>query len=125
MIGNAGFLKIGYDKFFERGFVTYALNAGFMMVQYTNVINDSSAANRPFVAKTFNAPYLQPEISIGFMTDRALSFSVIFSYTTLLYNFDPKAPRFNDVDELRGKTNHYFMSWINIGFGVTVLLGKR
>lgn len=125
MVGNSGFLKIGYDKFFEKGFATFALNSGYSIVQYNNVVNDSALANQPFVAARFNAPYLQPEISISFMADRSLTFSLMFAYTTMLYKFDPKAPRFNAIDQLRDKKNNYFMNWINIGFGCTVLLGKR
>ena len=125
MVGNAGFLKIGYDQFFEKGFATFALNSGYSMVKYNNVVQDSALANQPFIAKTFNAPYLQPEISVSFIADRSLTFSLMFSYTTMFYKFDPKAPRFNAIDELKDKSNNYFMSWINIGFGVTILMGKR
>jgi len=125
MIGNSGFLKIGYDQFFEKGFATFALNTGYSVVNYKNVINDSAEANLPFISTTFNAPYLQPEVSLSFMADRSLTFSLLFSYTTMLSKFDPKAPRFNAIGQMRDRSNNYFMSWINIGFGVTVLLGKR
>lgn len=125
MVGNAGFLKIGYDHFFEKGFATFALNTGYSVVQYNNVVADTAYANRPYVPSCFNAPYLQPEVSVSFMADRSLTFSLLFSYTTMFYKFDPKAPRFNAIDQLRDRSNTYFMSWINIGFGCTVLLGKR
>lgn len=129
LAGNAGFIKIGYDQFFERGFATFALNAGYNLVHYKNVVNDTSskaaAENLPYVGTSFSTPYLQPELSVSFMADRSLTFSLLFSYTTLLYKFDPKAPRFNGIGELKDKSNNYFISWINIGFGCTVLLGKR
>jgi hypothetical protein len=125
LVGNAPFLKIGYDQFFEKGFATFALNAGYSIMQYNNVINDSAAANMPFPAPKFNASYLQPEVSVSFLADRSLTFSLMLSYTTMLYKFDAKAPRFNAIDQMRDKSNNYFMSWINIGFGVTVLMGKR
>lgn len=125
MIGNAGFIKLGYDHFFEKGFVTLSLNSGYSIVNYKNVVNDSSAANLPFRSKTFNAPYLQPEISVSFMADRSLTFSLMLAYTTMFYRFDPSAPRFNAVEEVRNKSNKYFMTWLNIGFGATILLGKR
>ena len=125
LVGNAPFLKIGYDKFFERGFATYALNTGYSLLHYNNVVNDSAEANQPFVSTKFNAVYVQPEISVSFIADRSLTFSLMFSYTTMFYKFDPKAPRFNGIDQLRDKSNNYFMSWINLGFGVTVLMGKR
>lgn len=127
--GNAGFIKLGYDHFFEKGFVTMALNSGYNLMQYRNVVNDTSSKslseNIPFVSTSFATPYVQPEISVSFMADRSLTFSLLFSYTTLLYKFDPKAPRFNGIGELKEKSNNYFISWINIGFGCTVLLGKR
>jgi hypothetical protein len=125
LVGHAPFLKIGYDQFFERGFATYALNAGYSLMQYNNVVNDSAEANQPFVSTKFNAGYIQPEISVSFIADKSLTFSIMFSYTTMFYKFDAKAPRFNAIDQLRDKSNKYFMSWINIGFGVTVLMGKR
>lgn len=129
LVGNAGFIKLGYDQFFEKGFATFALNSGFCLVNYKNVVNDTNskafAENFPFVGTTFNAPYLQPEISVSFMADRSLTFSLLLSYTTLFYKFDPKAPRFNGIDQLKDKSNNYFMTWFNIGFGCTVLLGKR
>ena len=125
LVGNAPFIKIGYDQFFEKGFVTYALNAGYSLMQYNNVVNDSADANQPFRPTKFGAGYIQPEISVSFIADRSLTFSLMFSYTTMFYKFDPKAPRFNAIDQLRDKSNNYFMSWINLGFGVTVLMGKR
>ena len=125
LVGNAGFLRIGYDHFFDKGFATFALNTGNSFMHYNNVINDSADANRPFVPKSFNGVYLQPEASVSFMADRSLTFSLMFAYTTMFYKFDPKAPRFNAIGQLRDKSNNYFMTWINIGFGVTVLLGKR
>ncbi|PBQ30703.1 hypothetical protein CNR22_02580 [Sphingobacteriaceae bacterium] len=125
MVGNAGFVKLGYDKFFERGFATFALNTGYSIVQYNNVVQDSAEANRPFERAGFNAPFVQPEISVSFIADRSLTFSLMVAYTTMLYKFDPKAPRFNAIAQVQDKSNNYFMSWINIGFGCTVLLGKR
>ncbi|WP_317898170.1 hypothetical protein [Aurantibacillus circumpalustris] len=125
LIGNTPFIKIGYDHFFEKGFATFGLNAGYSLMHYNNVVNDSADANLPFPASKFNAGLLQPEISVSFITDRSLTFSIMVAYTTAFYKFDPKEPRFNAIDELRDKSNNYFMSWINIGFGVTLLLGKR
>jgi hypothetical protein len=124
-VANSGFLKIGYDKFFEKGFATVSLNAGYSSCQYTKVVMDTTAANKPYGATSFNAPYLQPEFSVSFLADRSASFSLLLSYTTLFSRFDPKGPRFAGYEQIAAKSNNYFISWLNIGFGCTVLLGKR
>jgi hypothetical protein len=125
LIGNGAFFKLGYDKFFsDKGYVSYSLNTGMLFAHYTAVNADTSAVNRPYGALSFSAPYLQPEISINFIAEDHLSFSLMFSYTTLFTHFDPRAPRFNVFDEIRNANNRYVMSWINIGFGFNVLIGK-
>jgi hypothetical protein len=126
LMGNGAFVKLGYDKFFsDKGYFTYALNSGLMFVNYFNVNLDSSAANRPYVAQRFSAPYVQPEISANFIVDKQLSFSLMLCYTTLFYHFDPKAPRFAQFEEVSAKRNNYFISWIGFGFGFQVLLNKK
>lgn len=125
LMGHAPFLKLGYDQFFEKTYVSYSLNTGFMLAGYTNVNNDTSAANRPFVSQKFSAPYLQPEIALNFLADRSLNFSIILSYTTLFYKYDARAPRFAAFGDVAEKKNRYFMGWLNIGFGVNILLGKH
>lgn len=120
MIGHAGFLKLGYDQFFEKGYVSYSLNTGLMFVNYANVVPDTNAANLPAVAKNFSAPYVQPELAVHFLADRALSFSIMLGYTTMFYKFDPKAPRFNDIQQVVERRNAYVMSWLNIGFGFNI-----
>jgi hypothetical protein len=126
MMGNAGFIKLGFDKFFsERGYVSYSVNSGLMSCNYLNVNNDTSAANKPFVSTRFMAPYVQPEISLNVIVDKTLSFSFMLSYTTMFYKFDPKAPRFNHVEEVFSKRNNYFMNWFNFGLGFHVLLDKK
>jgi hypothetical protein len=123
MTAHCGYLKLGYDKFFEKGYVSYALNSGYAMVSYLNVVDDSSAVNLPFQDKKYSTPYVQPEIAINFMADRALGFSIMLSYTTLFYKFDPRAPRFAHIGQVKESKNNYLISWINIGFGFTVMIG--
>ena len=122
LIGNGAFLKLGYDNFFDKGYVSYSLNTGYMLANYINVNADTNIANRPYIGKKLNAPYVQPEISINFLADKSLSFSIILSYTTLFYKFDPRAPRFGQFSEVQGASNKYFMGWINIGFGFNILI---
>lgn len=122
---NAGFVKLGYDAFFEKGYVTYALNTGFMLANYMNVVPDTNVANLPRRPTNFTAPYVQPEIAVHFLADRSLSFSVMLGYTTLFYKFDPKAPRFNDIQEVVEKHNRYFISWLNIGFGFNIHIHSK
>ncbi len=122
-INHAGFLKFGYDKYFSNiGFFSYALNAGYTLAGYKKIIPDTSQANQPFVSANFSAPYVQPEISANFLVEKFLSFSLMFSYTTVFYKFNPKAPRFNQVQQVQEKRNNYPMNWINLGFGFTVLI---
>ncbi|MDI1353723.1 MAG: hypothetical protein PSX36_02305 [bacterium] len=123
--GQGGFIKLGYDHFFDKGYVSFCLNSGVMACAYQHVNKDTSLANRPYGALKFNAPYFQPEIAVNFMTDGNLSFSIMLSYATMLYHFDPKAPRFNHIEEVNSTSNSYVMSWINIGFGFNILLGKK
>lgn len=123
---NSPFIKIGYDKFFsDKGYVTYSLNTGMMLNHYFNVNADTSLANRPYVIQDFSAPFIQPEFAVNFQVDKLLSFSLMLSYTTLLYKYDPKAPRFNHFPEIKGTRNNYYMNWFNIGFGFNVLLNKK
>lgn len=125
LIGNSGFIKLGYDHFLEKVYMSYALNIGYSYYQYKNVNQDSSLANQPFVGTTFSAPYLQPEFSINFLTDRNVSFSFIMSYTTLFYFYDPKAPRFNQFKEINESSNKAVMGWLNIGFGFNILINRK
>lgn len=122
LIGNGVFVKLGYDQFFDKGYASYSLNTGYMRENYIHVNADTNIANKPFVGTTFYAPYLQPELAINFLADRSLTFSLILSYTTLFYKYDPKAPRFNQFADVNTASNRYFMGWINIGFGFNVLI---
>jgi hypothetical protein len=124
LICHSAFVKFGYDKVNEKNFVSVAVNGGYMLAGYKNVVPDSSAANFPFPDSKFAAPFIQPEFAVNFMTDDILSFSLLFSYTTVLTKFDPKLPRFNDVERVRESPNNYLMSWINLGFGFNIMLGK-
>lgn len=126
LMANSGFIKLGFDKFFsETGYMSYSINSGFMQCNYSNVNLDTSSNNKPYGKLVFASPYIQPEAGINFIVDKNLSFSIMLSYTTLLYRFDPKAPRFNHFEEVRSASNHYFISWINIGFGFNVLLNSK
>jgi hypothetical protein len=126
LMGHCGYLRIGYDRFFsDKGYMSYALHSGLMEGLYQNVVADSSVDNKPTVRPDLFAPYLQPEMTVNFIVDRTLSFSIMVSYTTLLYKFDPKAPRFNHIEQVRNSTNRYLMSWFNIGFGFTVLINNK
>lgn len=123
--GNSGFLKLGYDQFkSETIYLSYAANVGYMLAGYINVNLDSSLSNQPFVSKNFQAPYIQPEFSVNFIVEKSLSFSLMCSYTSLFYRFDPKGPRFNHIGDIQKVSNKYLMSWFTFGFGFTVLIGN-
>jgi hypothetical protein len=125
LICNAGFMRIGYDQFWKTNrFISWALNTGYMACQYTNVNNDTSSYNQPIQEKTFSAPYLQPELTVNFVMEQRLAFSLLFSYTTVLYKYDARAPRLAQFEEIHSKGDKFIMSYINFGFGFTVLLGK-
>jgi hypothetical protein len=133
LIGDCPFVKLSYDKFLkQRIYINYSLNYGYMLARYSNINEDTSAQNKPFGPKTFTGQYIQPEVSFNFIIpgegaslDGRLAFSVIFSYTTLFCKYDPKGPRFNQFDEVNTKSNHYFMSWLAVGFGINILIGKN
>ena len=126
LLCNGTFIKLGYDNFFsEKGYTSFNLNSGLMLNNYFNVNADTSNANKPFVLKEFSAPYVQPEVSVNFIVEKHLSFSIMLSYTTLFYRFDPKAPRFAQFQDIKGTSNNYFMGWMNIGFGFHILLDKK
>ncbi|MBL7932733.1 MAG: hypothetical protein JNL60_12565 [Bacteroidia bacterium] len=124
LMGHGGCIKLSYDQFFEKGYFSYSIHAGAMRMNYLNVISDTTAPNQPFVAQYFTSPYIQPEIAIHFLADRAASFSIMLSYTNLLYKYDPKAPRFANFEQVSNKKNNYIMSWLNIGFGFNIMIGK-
>lgn len=131
MIGDCPFVRLSYDKFFkENAYINYAINYGFMIAKYTDVNEDTTAANKPYGKINFNTSYVQPEISANFIVDKTMKsplvFSVFLSYTTLFSKFDPKAPRFNQFEqELGNKSNNYYMSWLTFGFGIHILIGKN
>lgn len=121
---SSGFVRFGYNKYFERGYLSYALNVGVSMANYTRVIDSKAPENMPSVATSFQCGFLQPEISYNFLTDGRLNFSILTSYNILIKKFDPKAPRFNGIAEIRTAKNNMPISWLNLGFGFTVILGK-
>jgi hypothetical protein len=124
LICNGAFMRIGYDQFWATNkFLGFALNTGYMWCHYTNVNGDTSALNKPLQPKTFQAPYIQPELTVNFVMEQRLAFSLLFSYTTVLYKYDARAPRLNQFDEIQKKGDKFIMSYFNIGFGFTVLLG--
>jgi hypothetical protein len=105
--------------------MSYALNSGMIKGVYLNVVPDTSARNMPLQRSYFIAPYVQPEVAANFIVDPTLSFSIMFSYTTVLARFDPRSPRFNHISEVNSKSNSYSMSWFNIGFGFNVLINRK
>ena len=126
LVGHGLFVKLGIDKFFkDKSYMSYSINSGFMLANYNNVIRDSSIENQPFVPTSFSAPIIQPEVSVNFIVEPRLAFSVLLSYTTLFYHYDPKAPRFANFSQVSSASNNYVMSWFNIGFGFTILLGSK
>ncbi len=127
LIANAPYIKIGYDYFFsEKGYVAYSLNTGLMLNSYKSVNPDTSISNAPFPSSKFSCPYVQPEISANFIVEDHLSFSFFINYNTMFYKFDPKAPRFNQVEEVKIRGNKYFISYFTFGFGFNILLnGKK
>lgn len=123
MSNNGAYIKIGYDKFVtDEIYTTVSLNTGYMFSNYSRVIPDSSTANQPFTKTNFGAIFLQPELSAHFITEKRLSFSLNLGHTTLLKKFDPKAPRFNHVQEIRDKKNNAPMNWLSISFGFAILI---
>lgn len=126
LMGNGVFARFSYIRFFSAiGYMSYSMHAGYMMSHYYNVNADTSEANQPYGAQKFNAPYLQPELAVNFIVDKTISFGVILSYTTMFSIFDPKAPRFNQFEEISSQSNKYFMSWLNFGFNFNVLLHRK
>lgn len=126
LLSSGGFIKLGYDRFFsDKGYASFSLNSGLMFNKYINVNADTSASNKPFGLQDFSAPYVQPEASINFIVEKHLAFSIMLSYTTMFYKYDPKGPRFAQFQEVKDSRNRYFMNWINIGFGFTILLDKK
>ncbi len=127
MLADCPFVTFSYDRFIkERAYVSYSINYGYIISRYTSVNNDTSAANLPIVSKEFTAQYIKPEVSFNFIDKENpwVSFSVSLAYTTLIYKFDPKAPRFNHFEDIQKRSNRYYMSWLTVGFGVNVLLGR-
>jgi hypothetical protein len=123
MLGNSGFVKLGYDYFFsDIGYVSCAINTGYMVASYEKLNPDTSLANQPIPAAKFTAPYVQPEFSVNFLAEKHVSFSILLSYTTIFYKFDPKAPRFNHISEIASARNSAVMGWLNIGFGFNILI---
>ncbi|MBL7917470.1 MAG: hypothetical protein JNM96_03675 [Bacteroidia bacterium] len=126
LIGNNPFVHLGFDKFYKSNFyMHYAINYGFMLGQFTNVNEDTTAYNKPFGSKKFTAQFVQPEVSANFIVEENLGFCVYLAYSTLFSKYDPKSPRFNQFEEVRDKSNNYYMSWVTFGFGFNVLLGKN
>jgi hypothetical protein len=131
LLSDCPFVVLSYDKFLkERSYVSYGIHYGYIIARYTNINFDTSLANKPFVARDFAAQYIKPEVSFNFIdSDNPwVSFAVSIAYTTVLYKYDPKAPHFNhfEIEDANGRAypNRYYMSWLTVGFGVNVLLGR-
>jgi hypothetical protein len=127
MVQNAAFLNLGFDQYFSKtGYMSYSLNSGMMFCHYTDVVPDTSLANRPYGAVRFATPYVQPEMGVNFIIDEneTMTLNILLSYTTMFSQFDPRAPRFNQMAAVYIKRNNYFMSWMSIGLGFHVLIGK-
>jgi len=125
LVGGSPFVKLTFDKFYKKNmFVDYSVSYGYMLVNYTNVNEDTSASNKPLVPQSFSSHYIQPEISANFVIDEYIAFSLMLNYTTVFYKFDPKAPRFNQFELVNRKSNNYYMSWFTLAFGINVLIGK-
>jgi len=136
---HAVFLKIGNDKFFSKsGYFSYSLNLGFANGAFKfplqpdtadakdpgSILRQFNEANPSQTALNYAAPYLQPEIAFNFMSDKAVSFNVLLSYTYMFTQFDARMPRFNHIGVIRAASNRSMMNWVNIGLGANILLGK-
>lgn len=127
LLSDCPFVVFSYDRFVkERSYVSYSIHYGYLIGRYTNINADTTAANKPFVPKDFAAQYVKPEISFNFIDkdNPWIAFNVSLAYTTLIYKYDAKAPRFNHFEELNKKSNSYYMSWLTFGFGLNILLGR-
>ena len=115
---NSPFIKLTYDKFFsEIGYVSYGISGGYCLGRYNKIITDTSQLNRPYGNVTFGAAFIQPEVSLNFMVEKYLGFSVFLNNTYMLYKFDPNAPRFNAFQDVRDAPNNFLCGWVSIGFG--------
>ncbi|MBK7311657.1 MAG: hypothetical protein IPI93_13005 [Sphingobacteriaceae bacterium] len=127
LLADIPFVAISYDKYFKSdSYIKYSLNYGYILGKYTNVNPDTSEKNKPLISKGFSGQYIRPEVSFNFIDkdNTWVSFSVMVSYTTLLYKYDPRSPRFAHFYELQPISNRYAMSWLTVGFGINVLLGQ-
>lgn len=133
VLGNCPFATLSYDRWIkDNAYVTYGLSYGFIQAKYTSVFDDSSAKNMPFITKGFSAQYIRPSINWNFI-DRDnpwISFKVFIAYTTVLYKYDPRAPRLAHLElgtndnPPKLYSNKYYMSWLTVGFGLNFLIGK-
>jgi len=84
LLSSGAFLKVGYDKFFsDKGYACFSVNSGIMFNNYFNVNADTSLANRPYGLTDFTAPSVQPEVSLNFIVEKHLAFSIMLGYTTM------------------------------------------
>ncbi len=125
LVGHSPFVTLNYHHNLKSNFfLNYGLDYGFVLASYSKINEDTTSFNKPFGLKNFNSHLVQPSISANWMVDQYLAFTVLFSYTTMFSQFDPRAPRFNHFEKINEKSNNYFMSWFTFGFGVNVLFGK-
>lgn len=132
ILADAPFVTLSYDKYFKpASYASFGINYGYILGRFTNVIDDTTGANLPSVPKGFNAQFIKPEASLNFVDkeNQWIAFKVFMAYTTIIYKYDPKAPRLNqfDFEDHKGEnfTNRYFVSWITFGFGLNILLGRN
>lgn len=123
---HGAFLKLGYDHFFsDRGYFSFALNAGYGYNFYTGVSRSLADTILPANNNTFTCAFLTPEISANFVTSPHLAFGIMMSWQTLLYKYDPRIGYMDgylNYNKLRNRSN---MNWLNIGLSCHVLLGKN
>lgn len=123
---HGGFLKLGYDYFFsERGYYSMSLNTGYAYNFYTGVSRALSDTILPATTNKFNSLFLTPELSANFLTGPKLCFGITLSYVTMLYKYNPRDSYMDGYLNYKKINNRHYMSWINIGFSIHVLIGKN
>ncbi len=112
-----GYLKLGYDKFFDKNaFYTISLNAGYNYNAFQGIKykNDSLIGKYP---TNFGGGFIEPMFGLYFIVDPNFAIGGHISYNYTFSQFNPAYAGLDKWYEYKGLKNNWSMSAITFGFG--------
>jgi hypothetical protein len=120
---HTGYVKLGYNKFHtENIFSTFAVNIGYNVSQFTNVVNPKNETN---LNLSYSSLLIEPEYSLNFAVEENFSIGIFVSYNYMPTVFNPSNIALGDVTSLAGLNTTHVTGILNFGFGFYYGMGKK